>query len=130
MGYDDSNQIQALSSTSEGYLRTQPILPILDTSPDTLNVGSQGPSIDVSQYGNLTVQLVVTGLVTSVTVRLEGSLDGTNWWNFNTNNVDLVVNTSVTAIKQQGISADKFIRLVFVSADGGTPSISYRVFAR
>jgi len=65
-----------------------------------------------------TFQFKVAAINTSVTVRVQGSLDGTNWFNLDSNDADY----TVTANGTYGLKSTariKFARFMFVSEVGG-----------
>jgi hypothetical protein len=67
-------------------------------------------------------QLEVSGIGTSITIRLEGSLTGVNYYNLNTNG-DIVITANGTygyLLPAPG----PFVRVRLVSYNGGTPSIT------
>lgn len=70
-------------------------------------------------YKHATVSVTVATINTSVTLRVEGSLDGTNWFNLSANDTD----TTYTANGTYGFVVEATvdnIRLNFVSEAGGT----------
>lgn len=71
-------------------------------------------------YNKATVSVVVASINTNVVLRVEGSMNGTNWFNLNASNVD----TTITANGTYGFNASSVvadsIRLTFVSESGGT----------
>jgi hypothetical protein len=73
---------------------------------------------------NMTFQVTVSGIGTNVVVRFEGSLDGTNFFNLSSANVD----TTITANGTYGYALSgcpvQFARLRLVSISGGTPSVA------
>tara|TARA_X000001382_G_scaffold92010_1_gene66470 strand:+ start:536 stop:868 length:333 start_codon:yes stop_codon:yes gene_type:complete len=73
---------------------------------------------------NLAFQITVTGIGTNVVIRLEGSLDDTNYFNLDQNELD----TTITSNKTVGFCLNgcpvKFVRVRLVSFSGGTPSIA------
>ena len=130
LGYDGAN-VRALSVDASGVLQTATTVPTLDTTPAMLTAPGPGATINVANFGALTVQLVVAGINTNIVVRLEGSLDGTNWFNLEEGGGDQTITIDGTYAFKLGVHADKFIRLNFVSETGGTTAIiDYQVFAR
>lgn len=76
-----------------------------------------GPSTDI--YNKGTWQIVIAAIDTSVVVRIEGSLDGTSWFNVD----DALLDTTYTANGTYKLNYEgKFrnTRLTFVSEVGGT----------
>lgn len=73
----------------------------------------------VTAYKNYTLQYKVASIDTNVVVRLEGSLDGTNWINLDSDG-----DTTITANGTYGFKLSNTplaqIRFTFVSEAGGT----------
>lgn len=70
-------------------------------------------------YKRATVAAVVAAINTNVVLRVEGSMDGTNWFNLDVSNSD----TTITANGTYGFNVEAAIdsiRLTFVSESGGT----------
>lgn len=70
-------------------------------------------------YKRATIAAVVAAINTNVILRAEGSMDGTNWFNLDANNVD----TTITANGTYGFNVEAAIdniRLTLVSESGGT----------
>lgn len=78
---------------------------------------------------DLTFQVTVSGVGTSVVIRLEGSLDDVNYFNLNSGNVD----TTITGNGTYGFSLSgcpvQYARLRLVSVSGGTPSVATKLGA-
>lgn len=76
---------------------------------------------------NLAFQVTVASVGTSVTIRLEGSVDDENYFNLDENETD----TTLTANGTYGYALNgcpvKYVRLRLVSIDGGTPTVSAKV---
>lgn len=72
---------------------------------------------------NMTFQVTVSSIGTNVVIRFEGSLDGTNYFNLNSTNVD----TTITANGTYGYALMgcpvQYARFRLVSLSGGTPSV-------
>lgn len=71
----------------------------------------------------LSFQVTVAGIGTNVVIRLEGSLDGTSYFNLSENEV----NFTLTANGTYGyvlFAPVQFVRLRLVSVSGGTPSVA------
>jgi len=78
---------------------------------------------------NAVFQVTVSSIGTNVVIRLEGSLDATNWFNLDSNNVD----TTITANGTYGYALVQvpvpYLRGRLVSLSGGTPSVVFRISA-
>lgn len=71
----------------------------------------------------LSLQVTVADIGTNVVIRLEGSLDGTSYFNLSENEVDF----TLTANGTYGyvlFAPVQFVRLRLVSISGGTPSVA------
>jgi len=76
-------------------------------------------SRNFSGFNKLTAQCLIASINTSVTIRLEGSNDGTNWFNLNSSNLDTTFTANgVQSFVWQGIAAN--VRANFVGEVGGT----------
>ena len=73
---------------------------------------------------DLTFQVTTSGIGTNVVIRLEGSLDGTNYFNLSSSNSD----TTITGNGTYGFSLSGcpvlYVRLRLVGLSGGTPSVA------
>lgn len=77
-------------------------------------------ALDVSLYSRVTCQYIVANINTSVTVRLEGSCDGTNWFNLSPTDTDTTKTANGTyAFVLDSIALHR-VRFNFVSEAGGT----------
>lgn len=76
---------------------------------------------------NAVFQVTVSSIGTNVVIRLEGSIDATNWFNLDSNNVD----TTITANGTYGYALVQvpvvYLRGRLVSVSGGTPSVVFKV---
>ena len=73
-------------------------------------------------YVKHTIQLKIENVNTSVTVRVEGSLDGEEWFNLDAEDSDLIIDEGgVYGMFFEGSVG--YIRFMFVSEDGGTDAI-------
>lgn len=76
---------------------------------------------------NAIFQVTVSSIGTNVVIRLEGSVDATNWFNLDSNNVD----TTITANGTYGYALVQvpvpYLRGRLVSLSGGTPSVVFKV---
>lgn len=76
-------------------------------------------TVDVSNYNQGTFQYVIANIDTDVTLRFEGSLDGTNFYNLDVDELDQVhVANGTFSAKFEG--RHKEVRLNFISETGGT----------
>lgn len=77
----------------------------------------------------VTFAVTVASIGTNVVIRVEGSLDDTNWFNLDQNETD----TTLTANGTYGYALSgcpvKYLRLRLVSLSGGTPTVSSKVGA-
>ena len=90
---------------------------------DTLS--SAGATASQTVTGSdMTFQVTVTSIGTNVVIRFEGSLDGINFFNLSSANVD----TTLTANGTYGYALSgcpvQFARLRLVSLSGGTPAVA------
>lgn len=70
-------------------------------------------------YKRATIAVLIAAINTSLVVRVEGSMDGTNWFNLSPTNTD----TTITSNGTYGFNVEAAIdniRLTFVSETGGT----------
>ena len=88
------------------------------------------PGVTVAQVTtglNIAFQVTVASIGTSVTIRLEGSVDDENYFNLDESETD----TTLTANSTYGYALNgcpvKYVRLRIVSIDGGTPTVSAKV---
>ena len=70
-------------------------------------------------YKRATIAAVVATINTNVVLRVEGSMDGTNWFNLSADNTDTVIAANGTYGFNVEVAVDN-IRLNFVSESGGT----------
>jgi len=101
-------------------------IPIVSTL-GTLTAAGATDFANSSRADNAVFQVTVTTIGTNVVVRFEGSLDATNWFNLDSNNVD----TTITANGTYGYSMMQapvaYMRGRLVSLSGGTPSVVFKV---
>lgn len=77
---------------------------------------------------NLAFQVTIASIGTSVTVRFEGSLDGSDYFNLNASGADFTISSNGTT--GYVLSAPvRFVRFRLVSFSGGTPSATCLVGA-
>ena len=67
--------------------------------------------------------ITVAGIVTNVVIRLQGSLDKTNWFHLDATSVDTTITADGTySLIYDGVGDISYIRMYFVSESGGTAS--------
>ncbi len=91
---------------------------------------SAGVTSSVATAGvNLVFQITVSSISTNVVIRLEGSLDDTNFFNLDEDESD----TTITANGTYGYCLNgcptKYVRVRLVSISGGTPTVASKVGA-
>ena len=109
------------ASTSTLAYNTSASSSYIDNFAVTLSAPGATDAFTVKDYNLITAQYTVASIDTSLVVRLEGSLDGANWFNLSSDNGD-------TTITQNGTYAMSFsspikldhIRFRFVTETGGT----------
>ena len=101
-------------------------VPIISTL-GTLTSAGVTDFANSSESDNAVFQVTVTTIGTNVVVRFEGSLDATNWFNLDSNNVD----TTITANGTYGYSMMQapvpYVRGRLVSISTGTPTVVFKV---
>lgn len=101
-------------------------VPIISTL-GTLTSAGATDFANSSESDNAVFQITVTSIGTNVVVRFEGSLDATNWFNLDSNNID----STITANGTYGYSLMQapvvYMRGRLVSLSGGTPSVVFKV---
>jgi hypothetical protein len=84
---------------------------------------------DNASATDVVFQVTVSSIGTNVVIRLEGSLDGVNYFN-----LDSLGDTTITANGTTGYSVQncplKWVRGRLVSISGGTPSVKFVMSAR
>lgn len=80
-----------------------------------------------SRSDNATFQVTVSSIGTNVVIRFEGSLDATNWFNLDSNNVDTTITANGTTGYTMMQAPVAFMRGRLVSLSGGTPSVVFKV---
>lgn len=101
-----------------------------DGSFETADLGSlTSAGVTASQKttgANLTFQVSLSGVVTNVVIRLEGSLDDTNYFNLAASNVDYTLISDGT-YGYVLMAPVQYVRLRLVSITGGTPTVSTKI---
>ena len=80
-----------------------------------------------SRSDNAMFQVTVSSIGTNVVIRFEGSLDATNWFNLDSNNVDTTITANGTTGYTMMQAPVAFMRGRLVSLSGGTPSVVFKV---
>jgi hypothetical protein len=73
---------------------------------------------------NLAFQITTSGVSTNVVVRMEGSLDDTNFFNLDDGDADTTITTDGTFGYALSGCPVKYVRVRLVSLSGGTPTVS------
>lgn len=86
---------------------------------DTLSAPGVTAALPVSAYQEHVIQCKVTNVNTNVVLRIEGSNDGTNFFNLSETEEDTTITADGTyGFKYSGLV--EYIRVRMVSEDGGT----------
>jgi hypothetical protein len=83
--------------------------------------------VNVEQYDNAIITVTVANIGASVTVRLEGSLDSTNWFNLDSLEDDPVLAGNGTAAFSVQNAPVPFLRGRLVAISGGTPTVTFKI---
>ena len=97
------------------------------TTATALTAAGTTADVPVTGAKDFVVQVNVTDIDTNVVVRVEGTLDGTNYFNCDTAGDTTITANGVTAFTMQNIPL-RSLRGRLVSISGGTPSVEF-VFA-
>ena len=94
------------------------------------NLTSAGVTSSIRTTGvDIVFQVTTSSIGTNVVVRFEGSLDDTNFFNLDQDELD----TTITANGTRGFALNgcptKYVRLRLVSFTGGTPTVAAKVGA-
>jgi hypothetical protein len=76
---------------------------------------------------DLAFQVTVSSIGTSVTIRLEGSIDGDDYFNLDESETDTVLTANGTYGYALSGCPIQYARLRLVSIDGGSPSIAAKI---
>ena len=76
---------------------------------------------------NLVFQVTVSSIGTNVVIRLEGSLDATNWFNLDSAEQDATLTANGTTAYSVSQAPVPYVRGRLVSLAGGTPSVLFKV---
>lgn len=103
--------------------------PVNDTLPlEQLDAAAQNTSkinligADPSViYKNVNFQFLIASIDTDVVMRIQGSLNGTNWYNADRDEIDFTYTANGTySVLYEGKGEILFIRVLMVSETGGT----------
>lgn len=82
--------------------------------------------VNMEQYDNALFQVTVADIGSSVTVRIEGSVDSVSWFNLDAMEDDTVLaGNGTTAFSVQNTPVP-FLRGRVVTISGGTPTITFK----
>jgi hypothetical protein len=73
---------------------------------------------------DIAFQVTVASIGTNVVIRMEGSLDGTSYFNLDQTNADTTLTANGTFGYILSSAPVRYVRLRLVSLSGGTPSVS------
>jgi len=76
---------------------------------------------------NIVFQVTVSAIGTNVVIRLEGSLDATNWFNLDASEADTTITANGTTAYSVSQVPVPYVRGRLVSLSGGTPSVVFKV---
>jgi len=113
-GYDVTSDSLSVTDISPAVMATQEVTFAQLTAPGST------VAVEVSNYHHYTFQVTVAAIDTTVTVRAEGSLDNTVWFNLDDTRTDLVIAANGTYSMRASNRKCKHIRFTFVSEVGGT----------
>lgn len=113
-GYDRASNSILVTDTAPA--KTQKLGPLTFTQ---LTAAGSTAATNVANYSNYTWQVVVASINTSVTVRAEGSLDNSNWFNLDDSAIDTTYTANGTYCLRASNRAVKWVRFTFVSEVGG-----------
>ncbi len=93
---------------------------IVEITFTQLTAAGSTTAVNIQEKNCFTFQIVVAAINTSVTVRVEGSLDNSSWFNLDDAGVDTTYNANGTyQLSKSGVKV-KYVRFTFVSEVGGT----------
>lgn len=76
---------------------------------------------------NLVFQVTVSSIGTNVVIRLEGSLDATNWFNLDASEADTTLAANGTTSYSLSQVPVPYVRGRLMSFSGGSPSVVFKV---
>jgi len=123
--YDEfGRQVIFGANLSEGSLDVSEVAPALTSrmlvTLDQLTAPGSSPEINMLDYHNVGFQVKVAAINTSVDVRIEGSMDNTNWFNLDDSGTDVQYTANGTYYIHKDNFSCKYVRFTFVSEVGGT----------
>ena len=102
---------------------SSPIVTTLGTLTSAGTTDFQG----LGSQDNLVFQVTVSSIGTNVVIRLEGSLDATNWFNLDALEADATLTANgITAYSLSQVPVP-YVRGRLVSLSGGSPSVVFKV---
>ncbi len=88
-------------------------------------VGVASDSIRVQGLDNVLLESTVASIGTNVVLRVEGSLDDTNWFNLDAAGIDTTVTANgIIAMLAELEKVIPFVRLFWISSSGGSPTVA------
>lgn len=84
-----------------------------------LTAAGSTEALDVTPYSEHTFQIVVATIDTTVNVRTEGSVDGTNWFNLDDTGADTQYSANGAYLMHKSGFRCRWVRFTFVSEAGG-----------
>lgn len=112
--YDSSTDSFAVTDTAPALMATEEVTFTTMTAPGVTT------SVEVSNYHHFTFQITIAAINTTVTMRMEGSLDNAAFFNMDDNGVDYTVAANDTYSMRAEHRKVKYVRFRFVSETGGT----------
>ena len=116
-------QVIAGYDVSSGSLLVTNVAPVpratLVTAQAALTAAGVGAAVNVAGYASITWQIVIASINTSVTVRVEGSNDGTSFFNMNDAGIDTTYVADDAYELRASCRGILQTRLRFVSEVGG-----------
>jgi len=109
----------------EYYATDRPInLGTLSTAAEytsKIRLFRKSSAMQLRRWTNIIFQYVITLTSTNAVIRIQGSLDGDNWFNVDAEEKDITITASGTySVTYEGKGEINYIRLYFVSESGGT----------
>jgi len=101
-------------------------LPLVSTL-GTLTAAGVTDYANSSRADNTVFQVTVSSISTNVVIRLEGSLDATNWFNLDSGNVDTTITANGTYAYSVMQAPVVYMRGRLVSLSGGSPSVVFKI---
>lgn len=82
--------------------------------------------VNMEQYDNALFQVSVVGIGSSITIRIEGSVDSSSWFNLDSMEDDTVLASNGTTAFSVQNTPVPFLRGRVVAISGGTPTITFK----